>query len=317
VRASAGLRRTGKVARGRSLTPEREYEVRRTYHRVLRNIPAAAHIVECVHLASSTPFEEGVALARAAFEACRTGPISRALRHVFFAERAASRADKSRTSSAVIIVSDESARLLGDCSSSSDVGAVSAVADPEFEPAPHANTSCHRSACVGYLPFKSNSSAPGVVVIISDPQTSATAVSACVAVARKAGRQSIRVAGPFAPINRRIAQAIEASTRQLRSRGVSEDAVHRALQKLGLEPEAGFGEQDHSAGSTGGDSEVLDTIVGALSDIGKQLVREGLLTSVDDFDVLMIYGFGFSRHYGGPVWLFDNTHGSERREMLR
>jgi 3-hydroxyacyl-CoA dehydrogenase len=55
------------------------------------NQPAPARCVEAVEVATRTPFEEGLAWERAAFLALLQTPESRALRHAFLAERAASR----------------------------------------------------------------------------------------------------------------------------------------------------------------------------------------------------------------------------------
>jgi len=52
--------------------------------------PAGRAIVECVAAAYQQPFDEALALSRRRFEECRTSLASRSLRHLFFAERAAS-----------------------------------------------------------------------------------------------------------------------------------------------------------------------------------------------------------------------------------
>jgi 3-hydroxyacyl-CoA dehydrogenase len=56
-----------------------------------RGQTAPARIAEAVHAATMLPFDAGVALERKLFEASRADPQSRALRHLFFAERAAGR----------------------------------------------------------------------------------------------------------------------------------------------------------------------------------------------------------------------------------
>ena len=58
---------------------------------VSKNLPAPLKCVEAVANSVTKPFDEGVALERAAFLALVQTPESRALRHAFFAERAASR----------------------------------------------------------------------------------------------------------------------------------------------------------------------------------------------------------------------------------
>jgi 3-hydroxyacyl-CoA dehydrogenase len=52
---------------------------------------AAHQIVRCVEAAFELPFADGLRLERAAFMACKDSPESKALRHVFFAEREAAR----------------------------------------------------------------------------------------------------------------------------------------------------------------------------------------------------------------------------------
>ncbi|MBW4051036.1 MAG: 3-hydroxyacyl-CoA dehydrogenase [Proteobacteria bacterium] len=56
--------------------------------RVVRQIPAAGHIVACVEAATTESFEAALGRARTAFEICRVSSESAALRHLFFAERA-------------------------------------------------------------------------------------------------------------------------------------------------------------------------------------------------------------------------------------
>ncbi|WP_194726457.1 3-hydroxyacyl-CoA dehydrogenase NAD-binding domain-containing protein [Noviherbaspirillum malthae] len=51
--------------------------------------PAPQRIVRCVQAAATLPFEEGEAVEAALFEECRASPQSVAMRHLFFAERAA------------------------------------------------------------------------------------------------------------------------------------------------------------------------------------------------------------------------------------
>jgi 3-hydroxyacyl-CoA dehydrogenase len=60
---------------------------------VARGQTAPARIAEAVHAAATQPFEAGMAVERRLFEASRNDPQSRALRHLFFAERAAGKLD--------------------------------------------------------------------------------------------------------------------------------------------------------------------------------------------------------------------------------
>lgn len=66
-------------------------ERERAAHSVDEDPPARA-IIECVAAAYQQPFDEALALSRRRFEECRVSVASRSLRHLFFAERAASSA---------------------------------------------------------------------------------------------------------------------------------------------------------------------------------------------------------------------------------
>jgi 3-hydroxyacyl-CoA dehydrogenase len=57
--------------------------------KVTRGTVSMPRIIESVVAATLVPFEEGIALSRRLFEECRVSDASRALRHLFFAERAA------------------------------------------------------------------------------------------------------------------------------------------------------------------------------------------------------------------------------------
>ncbi len=60
-----------------------------------RGQTAPGRIAQALHGAATLPFDAGVALERQLFEASRADPQSRALRHLFFAERAAGKLDGS------------------------------------------------------------------------------------------------------------------------------------------------------------------------------------------------------------------------------
>ncbi len=61
---------------------------------------AASRIVECVAAAFEKPFDHGMEMERTAFTQCLESAQSAALRHVFFAERAAGKLDAGRTPAA-------------------------------------------------------------------------------------------------------------------------------------------------------------------------------------------------------------------------
>jgi len=64
---------------------------------------AALKIVDCVGASLDKPFDEGMMLERAAFSECVVSPESAALRHVFFAKRAAGKLDIGSASSAASV----------------------------------------------------------------------------------------------------------------------------------------------------------------------------------------------------------------------
>lgn len=70
-------------------------EFAKTLSKTAKRIPAAERIVSAVEACATQPFEAALAHARTLFEACRTSTESRALRHLFFAERGSS--DKGAT----------------------------------------------------------------------------------------------------------------------------------------------------------------------------------------------------------------------------
>jgi hypothetical protein len=310
-------RRTGAIERAQSVSPQCESEVLLKHSQILRKVPSATHIVESVHLASRGSFEDGVGFARRTFEACRVGAVSRALRHLFFAERAANRADRSGGNANVIMFGSSVSRVLDACESCTNDQTVLVSMHPAFDPTAWTDSPQLLSRLVGYLPFQSEVSDTGVVVITRNVHTSSRAVSACVAIARKAGRQSVQTIGPFALVDARIRLAIDLATQNLCRQGASEASVQNALRKLGLRTTVSAEMQNQFAVVDSLDDEVLDVIVSGLSEAGKELVGEGRMESCDDYDVLLIHGYGFARHCGGPIWLMENTRCSERREIFR
>jgi 3-hydroxyacyl-CoA dehydrogenase len=64
---------------------------RNTVQAIAKNLPAPVACVDAVAASVSLPFDEGLARERELFTVLMNGPESRALRHAFFAERAASK----------------------------------------------------------------------------------------------------------------------------------------------------------------------------------------------------------------------------------
>ena len=64
---------------------------RNTVRAITKNFPAPEQCVDCVEVSTKKPFEEGMRYERERFLSLMTTPESRALRHAFFGERAASK----------------------------------------------------------------------------------------------------------------------------------------------------------------------------------------------------------------------------------
>ena len=86
--AGAEPRPTGKLAVEAPPAADFFAEYRKRIARKTRGQPAPGFIVELVELATHSTIEEGQARERECFIACRESPVSAAMRHVFFAERA-------------------------------------------------------------------------------------------------------------------------------------------------------------------------------------------------------------------------------------
>jgi 3-hydroxyacyl-CoA dehydrogenase len=79
---------TDKLAEG---TPEFFAKFRKSQGKKNRGFPAPEKIVQCVEVAVSKPFDEGLKFERDAFSALRASPESKAQRYYFFAEREAAK----------------------------------------------------------------------------------------------------------------------------------------------------------------------------------------------------------------------------------
>lgn len=78
-----------------------------------RSLTAVQGLIRSVQAAIEMPFNEALALSRVVFEECRQSPQSRALRHLFFAERAARRGARGATAPEVRHVAVVGAGTMG------------------------------------------------------------------------------------------------------------------------------------------------------------------------------------------------------------
>ncbi|MEQ8392084.1 MAG: 3-hydroxyacyl-CoA dehydrogenase NAD-binding domain-containing protein [Thalassospira sp.] len=56
--------------------------------------------------------------------------------------------------------------------------------------------------------------------------------------------------------------------------------------------------------------EIIETILSAMQNEGDKILAEGIANSPDAIDVVMINGYGFPRHKGGPMFLTNPHHGT-------
>ncbi|MCU0757855.1 MAG: 3-hydroxyacyl-CoA dehydrogenase NAD-binding domain-containing protein [Steroidobacteraceae bacterium] len=91
--AGRAPRRTAGLPQPAALGPAATDAALARHARALRGLESGPHIVEALQAAATEPFAAGVARARRRFEECAASPGSRALRHLFFAERATGRSD--------------------------------------------------------------------------------------------------------------------------------------------------------------------------------------------------------------------------------
>lgn len=89
VNSGAAVRRVSTLAAPTRERPEDFFAKAFQAARAKPQYPALEAIVRCVEAAVTRPFEEGEKVEAKLFEQCRVSPQSQALRHLFFAERAA------------------------------------------------------------------------------------------------------------------------------------------------------------------------------------------------------------------------------------
>src|SRR4029453_9348203 len=55
------------------------------------------------------------------------------------------------------------------------------------------------------------------------------------------------------------------------------------------------------------DEEIIARITTALANEGARVLEEGYATRAGDIDIIYVYGFGFPRHSGGPMFYADTV----------
>lgn len=104
---------------------------RKRAEKLSRGLVSPARMLESVAAASTLSFRDGLALSRRLFEECRVSDSSRALRHLFFAERAAGRIDASARQIERVAVIGAGTMGTGIAISLADAGIRTDVIDPD------------------------------------------------------------------------------------------------------------------------------------------------------------------------------------------
>ena len=104
---------------------------RKRAEKLSRGLVSPARMLESVAAASTLSFGDGLALSRRLFEECRVSDSSRALRHLFFAERAAGRIDASARQIERVAVIGAGTMGTGIAISLADAGIRTDVIDPD------------------------------------------------------------------------------------------------------------------------------------------------------------------------------------------
>ncbi|NIY76363.1 3-hydroxyacyl-CoA dehydrogenase [Thalassospira sp. HF15] len=55
-------------------------------------------------------------------------------------------------------------------------------------------------------------------------------------------------------------------------------------------------------------AEIMNVILGAMRDVGDKILSEGIATNAEAIDVVMVNGYGFPRHKGGPMFMTSSSN---------
>jgi 3-hydroxyacyl-CoA dehydrogenase len=104
---------------------------RKRAEKLSRGLVSPARMMESVAAASTQSFGDGLALSRRLFEECRVSESSRALRHLFFAERAAGRIEAPTRPVEHVAVIGAGTMGTGIAISLADAGVRTSIVDPD------------------------------------------------------------------------------------------------------------------------------------------------------------------------------------------
>ncbi len=127
----------GKIRRVRDLPPAQPApaaflaELQQRTAKAARGLVSPPRIIESVAAASVDAFDQGIALSRRLFEECRSSESSRALRHLFFAERAAGKIEATARTVERVAVIGAGTMGVGIAIALADAELVTHVIDPD------------------------------------------------------------------------------------------------------------------------------------------------------------------------------------------
>ncbi len=309
--SGAPPRRTGALPRPAALGATEEQALLKRHADMLLGISSGPKLVECLRVAATRSFDDGVAFARAAFEECRESRGSRALRHLFFAERAAAHVEARPRRLARI-------GLLGSGSLAASLAVELQAAGLEtlrLEPADP------RARGVDVLVEALEADAGEIATAFAALQATlpSQAVLALTAprlrpdrLAIDLGRQESVVGFlPIGPAGGEGAAEIAAVDKTARDAVATVVALAR---RLGRQPV-------QVAGATGIAAARLQAALPdgphALEREGRSLLAAGVTRSANDIDVLCVHGLRLPRHEGGPMWMAAERRRSVSPELLQ
>lgn len=286
-----------------------------------------------VKRATEVPFEVGQPEERARHLTLRISPQSRALRHVFFAERQVAKtllisgrkappvstvmligtdvfADKLRmrmTNAGLTVVSASDASANADLVlSTADDAQHLPKNDPNLPTAMAFDVNdCPsiipetQSPCLGF-----GSSGTAMVEIMVSDATSASDAEACLALAKRLGHLPVFTHRAQGFVSAQIASALRQHARKLVSHGIEARHLANIWAKFGG-TDTPFGTPDFKSGDDRAldpnDTAILHRLLAAMTNAGAQAIENKAVDSAATIDVIGIAQCGFPRWRGGPM----------------
>src|SRR5439155_1058699 len=118
--------------------------------------------------------------------------------------------------------------------------------------------------------------------------------------AKRLGKVGVVVGNCFGFVANRMLAYYMREAYLLLEEGATVEQIDRVLTEFGL-PVGPFGMQDIAG------IEIIARIATALANEGARVLEEGYATRAGDIDIIYVYGFGFPRYRGGPMFYADTV----------